>query len=80
MAIDPMMYKKYNGKSGDPYSKLGAALAQSDARASKREEQRHANRRRHTSFAEDFKAQVIGVGIVILLFGCVFVLYAIFGR
>ncbi len=34
MAIDPMLYKKYSGRSGDPYERLGAALAQSSAQKS----------------------------------------------
>jgi hypothetical protein len=28
MAIDPELYKKYSGRSGDPYTRLGEALAQ----------------------------------------------------
>ncbi len=35
MAIDPMMYKKYSGRSGDPHSKMGEALAKSSARSQK---------------------------------------------
>lgn len=35
MAIDPMMYKKYSGRSSDPYSKMGEALAKSSARKQK---------------------------------------------
>lgn len=35
MAIDPMMYKKYSGRSGDPYDKLGQTLAKSSARQQK---------------------------------------------
>lgn len=27
MAIDPRLYEKYSGKSGDPYKRLGEALA-----------------------------------------------------
>jgi hypothetical protein len=27
MAIDPMMYQRLSGRSGDPYDRLGAALA-----------------------------------------------------
>ncbi len=27
MAIDPLMYKKYSGRKGDPMMRLGAALA-----------------------------------------------------
>jgi hypothetical protein len=32
MAIDSRMYEKYSGRSGDPYTRLGQALAQ-DAKA-----------------------------------------------
>ena len=31
MAIDPRLYEKYSGRSGDPYKRLGAALAQGAA-------------------------------------------------
>lgn len=31
MAIDPDIYEKYSGRSGDPYKRLGEALAQSAA-------------------------------------------------
>jgi hypothetical protein len=34
MAIDPKLYEKYSGRSGDPYARMGKALAQSSARAS----------------------------------------------
>lgn len=27
MTIDPRIYKKYSGRSGDPYTRLGEALA-----------------------------------------------------
>lgn len=37
MAIDPRLYEKYSGKSGDPYKKLGEALAQGAARKSERD-------------------------------------------
>lgn len=32
MAIDPKMYEKYSGRSGDPYKRMGEALAKSSAR------------------------------------------------
>lgn len=32
MAIDPKLYEKYSGRSGDPMTRLGEALAK-DARA-----------------------------------------------
>lgn len=40
MAIDPELYKKYSGLSGDPMAKLGAALAQSSARRQRNRELR----------------------------------------
>ena len=36
MAIDPMLYKKYSGRSGNPTDTLGQALAGSSARKQKR--------------------------------------------
>lgn len=35
MGIDPRMYEKYSGRSGDPYKRLGEALATSSARKQK---------------------------------------------
>lgn len=35
MTMDPRLYQKYSGRSGDPYSRLGAALSQSDAQQSR---------------------------------------------
>jgi hypothetical protein len=32
MAIDPKLYEKYSGRSGDPYKRMGEALAQGAAR------------------------------------------------
>ena len=32
MAIDPRLYEKYSGRSGDPYKRLGEVLAK-DAKA-----------------------------------------------
>jgi len=37
MAIDPMMYQKMSGRSGDPYERMGQVLAQ-DAKRAKRED------------------------------------------
>ena len=36
MAIDPMLYEKMSGRKGDPYSRMGAALAGSDAAKAQR--------------------------------------------
>lgn len=32
-----MLYQKYSGRSGDPYSRMGEALAKNDAKKSRRE-------------------------------------------
>jgi hypothetical protein len=37
MAIDPMLYRKVSGKSGNPHDKLGQALASSSGRKQKRD-------------------------------------------
>lgn len=31
MAIDPMLYEKMSGRKGDPYSRMGEALAGADS-------------------------------------------------
>jgi hypothetical protein len=41
MVVDPMFYKKHSGRSGDPYDRLGAALAQSDKRKADRDSEMH---------------------------------------
>ena len=41
MAIDPMMYERLSGRKGDPYTRMGEALAQSDSRKHAREEEKH---------------------------------------
>jgi hypothetical protein len=38
MAIDPRLYEKYSGRSGDPYKRLGEALAQGAAQKSRLKE------------------------------------------
>jgi len=40
MAIDPMLYEKVSGRKGDPYSRLGEALAQNDAAKARRTAQK----------------------------------------
>ncbi len=79
MAIDPMTYKKYSGRTGDPYSRMGAALAQSDAQTSNREATRAAGERRWVSPVERLKAQLMGWALVAGLIGFVILLWAIFG-
>jgi hypothetical protein len=34
MGIDPRLYEKLSGRSGDPYKRLGEALAQDATRSS----------------------------------------------
>lgn len=38
VAIDPMLYEKLSGRKGDPYSRLGAALAKNAKAKAQREE------------------------------------------
>lgn len=40
MTMDPRLYEKYSGRSGDPSSRLGAALSQADARKSQLAEEK----------------------------------------
>lgn len=42
MAIDPMLYQKLSGRKGDPYSRLGEALAKDVKHKASRSEQRNA--------------------------------------
>lgn len=37
MAIDPMMYQKLSGRKGDPYTRLGEALAKDAKHKSERD-------------------------------------------
>ena len=37
MAIDPMLYRKLSGRSGDPYSRMGEALAKNAKSQSERD-------------------------------------------
>ncbi len=38
MTIDPRLYEKYSGRTGDPYTRLGHALARSAKAQSERDE------------------------------------------
>lgn len=38
MAIDPMLYQKLSGRKGDPYTRLGEALAKNAKAKSQRDE------------------------------------------
>lgn len=78
MAIDPMMYKKYSGRSGDPYAKLGAALAQSDAHDARREAMKDRNARTWVSPVERFKADFMGIMLLGIAIGFIVLIVAIF--
>jgi len=41
MVVDPRFYEKHSGRKGDPYERLGQALAKSDKRKHDREETLH---------------------------------------
>ena len=70
MAIDPMLYEKVSGRSGDPYSRLGAALAGADAAKSKRTTEKERSYMEASLIAR-FKYQAIAGAViaVILLIG-----------
>ena len=62
MAIDPMLYEKMSGRSGDPYSRMGAALAGSDAAKAKRSAEKERSYTEATLIAR-YKWSAIG-GVV----------------
>jgi hypothetical protein len=37
VGIDPILYEKYSGRTGDPHSRLGEALARSEKGKARRE-------------------------------------------
>ena len=37
MAIDPLLYQKLSGRSGDPYTRMGEALAQNAKKKQERD-------------------------------------------
>jgi hypothetical protein len=41
MAIDRRLYEKYSGRTGDPYARLGEALAKGVAEKSRREDAKY---------------------------------------
>lgn len=41
MVIDPRLYEKLSGRKGDPYDRLGQALAQNDQRKAERASEMH---------------------------------------
>ena len=64
MTMDPRLYQKYSGRSGDPYSRLGAALSQADARKSQLTEEKG---RSFTERRLRAKRQVNVIVLVIIL-------------
>jgi hypothetical protein len=66
MTMDPRLYEKYSGRKGDPGSRLGAALSQSDAQKSSLSAQRDRSlTERH--FRAKFKVQVVWALVVLAL-------------
>src|SRR5262245_40084746 len=69
LAIDPMLYKKYSGRSGDPYERLGAALAQSSAQKSQLKAAKEVSLRERM-IVNHYKAKIVlsvigGIGLVV---------------
>ncbi len=62
MAIDPMLYEKISGRSGDPYARLGQALAGSDAAKAKRVAEKDRSYTEASMLAR-YKLQVYGAGV-----------------
>lgn len=71
MAIDPELYEKYSGRSGDPYKRLGEALAQGAAhkqRLSAEKGKSFAQRRLEAKMKFGVAWYIIG-GVLALAFG-----------
>ena len=78
MAIDPMLYEKISGRTGDPYSRMGAALAGSDSAKAARTAEKE---RSYTeaSFIARYKFRAIMAVIVLVVAGIVWVATKVFG-
>lgn len=78
MAIDPMLYEKVSGRKGDPYSRMGEALAGADlakaARAAAKEELYTEGAMR-----ERYKWKLYSLGVVVAVGGIIALARAIFG-
>lgn len=71
MAIDPDMYEKYSGRSGDPYKRLGEALAQGAAhkqRLSAEKDKSFTQRRLEAKMKINIAWYIIG-GIIAIISG-----------
>jgi hypothetical protein len=71
MAIDPMLYRKVSGKSGDPAARLGQALAQGDSARAQREVTKDVNSVRFTTPSEDIRGTMLGLAVVVISIGLV---------
>lgn len=72
MAIDPRLYEKYSGRSGDPYKRLGEALSRSAAQnqsLSAAKDKTYMQRRMEAKFKLKLAWAAItgGVALVVLL-------------
>ncbi len=78
MAIDPMLYEKISGRSGDPYARMGEALAGSDAAKSRRSAEKERSYFEKSLIARyQYRAIAAVVGIVVL--GVILLLAKVFG-
>lgn len=78
MAIDPMLYEKVSGRKGDPYSRMGEALAGADsAKAASRASKEESYMEGSMKARAKMKLYMMGLGAIALLI--VVVARAIFG-
>lgn len=71
MAIDPMLYKKISGKSGDPASRLGQALTQMDSERADRQVVKDDDSVRFGMPSEDIRGALLGFAVILISIGLV---------
>jgi hypothetical protein len=68
MAIDPMLYEKISGRKGDPYARMGEALAGSDAAKSRRTAEKERSYTEASMLARyKFQMYFAGAGVIALV-------------
>jgi hypothetical protein len=70
MAIDPLLYEKVSGRKGDPYSRMGEALAGSDSAKAQRTEEKDRSYTEASMIAR-YKFQLYAAaagGVVLVIF------------
>lgn len=70
MAIDPELYKKYSGRSGDPYTRLGEALSQSAAQrqnTAAAKDKTYIERRIETNAKVNFAYWIVGGALALAI-------------